>query len=126
MAFLVCKRIKGKMLKNFKHSIKFILVTVTLLLVVVMSLAASRPVSQVGEKGVSSPINPIINGKWSGLGTMIWCGTDTALFDSDVDTLLANGFTELRLDMADLNGAEYLARSKAAAIRAIAKGVKIS
>lgn len=111
------------MLKNLKPSILFILTVVTLLLVVAMTLAASKPVSQGGEKDVSVSINTIMNGKWPGLGMMLYEFNTSEEFDSDVDTLLANGFTELRVHIPDY---QYdLDKSKEAVLRAVAKGANV-
>ena len=66
--------------------------------------------------------------KWSGLGMNIVSPYDTSEFDGYVDTLLANGFTELRIFMNYFNTGDdetYNDRCKAAAIRAIAKGAEI-
>ena len=116
------------MLKNLKHSILFILIVVMMLLIVGMSLAASKPVSQVGEKGISIPINPIINGKWSGLGIFILQYQDGTSFTNEeydgwIDTLLANGFTEFR-EVPTYQRTERLAIGKAAIIRTVPKGAK--
>lgn len=50
----------------------------------------------------------------------------TSVFDSYVDTLLANGFTNLRVDIPDYENATNLTQSKAAVIRAVAKGAKVT
>ena len=42
------------MLKNLKYSIVFILIVITLLFVVVMSLAASKPVPNINTAAVSA------------------------------------------------------------------------
>lgn len=64
-------------------------------------------------------------GKWSGLG-MMTCSTDNpSEFDSYVDTLLANGFTEIRIDLCTWNGGVNVMRTKTAAISAVAKGAKV-
>ena len=63
--------------------------------------------------------------KWSGLGMGLFSTDDTALFDGYVDTLLANGFEELRIDMPDYYNEGELGWSKATVIRAIAKGAKV-
>jgi hypothetical protein len=63
---------------------------------------------------------------WSGLGMALFSTNNTSEFDGYVDDLLANGFTELRVDIPAWND-EYggVARSKAAVIRAIAKGANV-
>jgi hypothetical protein len=113
------------MLKNLKHSILFILIVIILLSVVFISLAASKPVSQNKVKGISIPVDPIINGKWSGLQMCLYPWWDTDICDAQVDTLLANGFTELRFNAMSWLWPEYDKMAKAAAIRAIAKGAKV-
>lgn len=121
------------MKKSMKNSIVFILIAVILIFIVVMSLAASKPVIQIEEKVVSASINPSINeapsgvqnGKWSGMGMGLYSTGTTSIFDGYVDTLLANGFTELRIDIPDYQDTNWLAQSKAAVVRAIAKGAKV-
>ena len=66
-----------------------------------------------------------VTGKWSGLGMGIWSAWFPEDFDSWVDTLLANGFTELRVDVPDYQNTEWFTRSKAAVIRAVAKGINV-
>jgi hypothetical protein len=104
------------MLKNLKHTIVFILVVITLLLVVVMSLAAFKPVNQNEIKGTSIPLDSI-NDRWSGLGMNIFPSED-----SYIDTVMANGFTELR-HLVPYTG--NVAGSKAKIISWIAKGAKV-
>ena len=58
--------------------------------------------------------------KWSGLGMGIFSG-----WASDIDTILANGFTELRIDIPDYQNTLWLNDSKATVISAIAKGAKV-
>jgi hypothetical protein len=109
------------MLKNLKHSIVFILIVITLLFVVVMSLAASKPVPNINTAAVSAQNgNESKYGKWSGLGMGLFYAQA-----SYIDTLLANGFEELRIDIPDYQNAIWLNNSKATVIGAIAKGVKV-
>ena len=51
--------------------------------------------------------------------------SDPTDFDSQVDVLLANGFTELRIGLPAYNDTEYIALCKASILRAIAKGAKV-
>lgn len=57
--------------------------------------------------------------KWSGLGMGLFYQQA-----SDIDTLLANGFTELRIDIPDYQNTWWLVDSKAAVISVVAKGAK--
>ena len=57
---------------------------------------------------------------WSGLGMVLY--SSQASF---VDTLLANGFTELRIDIPDYQNTSWLANSKATLPGIIAKGAKV-
>jgi len=114
------------MLKNLKHSIVFILIVITLLFVVVMSLAASKPVPNINTATVSAQNgNESKYGKWSGLGMGLFSTEDASEFDEYVDTLLANDFTELRIGLPDYTHTTYITRTKAAIIRAVAKGAKV-
>ena len=65
------------------------------LLFVVMSLAASKPVPNINTAAVSAQNgNESKYGKWYGLGMGVFWNDE-----SYFDTLLANGFTELRIDI---------------------------
>jgi len=57
---------------------------------------------------------------WSGLGMVLYSSQA-----SYVDTLLANGFTELRIDIPDYQNTSWLASSKATLPGIIAKGAKV-
>lgn len=63
--------------------------------------------------------------KWSGLGMGLFSTTDTDVFDGYVDELLAEEFGFLRVDIPNYQDSTWLARSKAAVIRAIAKGAEV-
>jgi hypothetical protein len=58
--------------------------------------------------------------KWFGLGMVLYSSQA-----SYVDILLANGFTELRIDIPDYQNTSWLASSKAALPGIIAKGAKV-
>ena len=64
--------------------------------------------------------------KWSELGMNVcpYPLTDEE-YDSSIDTLLANGFTELRVTPINYQDTTGLAQSKAAVIRTIAKGADV-
>jgi len=57
---------------------------------------------------------------WSGLGMGLF-----SVNESYVDTILANGFEELRIDIPDYQNTTWLNNSKAMVIRTIAKGAKV-
>jgi len=59
-------------------------------------------------------------GKWSGLGMGTYWD-----YESDYDTLLANGFTELRIDIPNYEETTWLAYSKTAVISAVGKGARV-
>ena len=63
--------------------------------------------------------------KWSGLGMGVFSTENTSEFDGYVDTLLANGFTEIRVDLSTWNYPAGVARTKVAAISAVAKGANV-
>jgi hypothetical protein len=63
--------------------------------------------------------------KWSGLGMGLFSTENTSEFDGYVDILLANGFTELRIDIPGYQNTVRLEQSKAAVIKTIAKGAKV-
>lgn len=124
--------------KNLKHSIVPILIAIMVLLVAFIFLTASKPVSQIELEIISGSADRNINkegsapsekeleySKWSGLGMGLFSTSTPSIFDSYVDTLLTNGFTELRIDIPNYQDATWLAQSKAAVIRAVARGVKV-
>ena len=117
------------MLKNLKNLIVLILAIIVLLLVVFTSLAAVKPTSQIGVKSISEEKR--LSGKWSGLGISVYSTKDnvtpwelSATFDDDIDTLLANGFTDIRIDIPTEN-ANALAISKSTVAIAVAKGANV-
>jgi hypothetical protein len=59
------------------------------------------------------------------LGMGIRSTTITSQFDSHVDDLIANNITYLRIDIPDYQNSTSVAQSKAAVIRAVAKGAKV-
>jgi hypothetical protein len=67
--------------------------------------------------------------KWSGLGMdvedMGYYMDNIPEFDGYIDTLLANGFTQLRIHMPDYADSKDITASKAAVLRAIAKGAEV-
>jgi len=111
------------MLKNLKHSIIFVSIAIILILIVFISLGASKPISNINIETDSVRKGEVLgNGKWPGLGMGIF---STSSFDNYVDILLANGFTQLRIDIPSYQDASELSKSKEAVIRAVAKGVKV-
>jgi len=114
------------MLKNLKHSIAFILIVTTLLFVVIMSLTTSKPVPNINTAAVSTQNeNESKYGKWSGLGMGLFSTENSSEFDEYVDILLANGFTELRIGLPNYTDTTYITQTKAAIIRAVAKGAEV-
>ena len=109
------------MLRNLKYSILFVLIVVTLLFILVMSLAAFKLVPNINTAVVSTHNgNESKYRKWSGLGMGLYFSQANY-----VDTLLANGFTELRIDIPDYQNTVWLAHSKATLPGIIAKGAKL-
>ena len=80
------------------------------------------------DEGTVVPVEAIPNEGWEfdhwggefniGMGTY-------ASWDSDVDTLISNGFTELRMDIPSYESIDWVARSKNGVISAIDKGARI-
>jgi len=58
------------------------------------------------------------------LGMCVFPTSDPADFDNQVDVLLANGFTELRIGLPAYNDSEYTTLCKNSILRAISKGAK--
>ena len=125
--------------KNLKHSIVPILIAIMVILVVFIFLTASKPISQTKIEIISSSTDRNINkekssppkekeleySKWSGLGMGLFSTSTPSIFDNYIDTLLANGFTELRIDIPNYQDTTWLAQSKAAVIRAVARGAHV-
>jgi len=63
--------------------------------------------------------------KWSGLGMFAFNFENTSIFDEQIDTLLTYGFEEIRVELPAWDSPGELADSKAAVIRAIAKGADV-
>lgn len=119
------------MKKYLKNSIVFILMVVTLLLVVVMSLAASKPTINISTETVNDKKeNNLKYGKWQGLGMGIFSSSDNIFqlsdfFGDQVDVLLANGFTQLRIDIPGWACANSLVISKSGVTAAVTKGAQV-
>ena len=109
------------MKRNLKNLILFILTIVTVVFVVSASLAASKPVIQIEEKGISIPLDPIINENWDGLGMVTFFAALNA--DEDRDVLLAN-FEEFRW-LLDYSNAAWIASSHTTIINSVALGTRI-
>jgi len=67
---------------------------------------------------------------WSGLGATLFSTSDnirslSSSFDNQVDTLLANGFTQLRIDIPYWADAGAVAISKSAVSIAVSKGAEV-
>ncbi len=106
------------MIRNFKYLILSTLNIIAILLIVFISLAAAKPDSQIAIKGTTTSTYV---GQNMGLGMVLY----SSQVDNYIDLLLKNGFTELRIDIPDYQNTSWLAQSKAAVIRAVAKGAKV-
>lgn len=118
-------------------------ITTTLILIITVSLFLTScsgivpPGLQPNLENQENTEEPVIENteesgtvypqKWSGLGMIMWSTENTSEFDGYVDTLLANGFKELRIDIPDILWIDplWVVQSKAAVIRAIAKGANV-
>jgi hypothetical protein len=78
------------------------------------TLSGSGSLTITGKKGALSST------KWPGLGIDLFSTVTTSYFDNYIDELWAAGFREFRVDVPTYTNASWLARSKAAVIRAIA------
>jgi hypothetical protein len=68
--------------------------------------------------------------KWNGLGMGMFSTSDniwslSSFFDNQVDTLLANGFTQLRIDIPYWNDTGAVEISKTAVTKAVSKGAQV-
>jgi thiol-disulfide isomerase/thioredoxin len=94
------------------------------------TLPAGTATDKAGNSSleVTIPYSVIANTEepvmWSGLGMVLVQTADSnEQYDSWVDTLMANGFTEFR-ETPNYDSADWLAGSKAAIIRNVGKGAK--
>jgi hypothetical protein len=101
------------MKKELKMFFTILVILILFVLVLLLSECKLEP----------NPPEPV--GKWSGLGMMLFNTGTTAEFDGDVDTLLANGFSQLRISSDWYNWNEDTAL-KSAIISAIAKGAQVT
>jgi hypothetical protein len=60
------------------------------------------------------------------LGMCLFSTSDTSLFDSYVDNLIKNNFNHFRIDIPTYSNTSWLNQSKAAVLRAISKGAKVT
>ena len=105
-----------------------ILLVLCLTLLLLTGYTVNTDIPETAIENIENQENTEEPEKWSGLGINLISTYDTSKFDRDVDTLLANGFTELRISINYFNTGDdkiYTARCKAAAIRAISKGADI-
>jgi hypothetical protein len=68
--------------------------------------------------------------EWNGLGMGMFSTSDnvwslSSFFDNQVDTLLANGFTQLRIDIPYWNDSSAVGISKTAVAKAVSKGAQV-
>jgi len=123
--------------KNLKHLIVTTLFVIMILLVVFLFSTASKPFNQAeleimlssadvnkAESG-SLKENGLEHNKWSGLGMGLFSTSTPSIFDNYIDTLLANGFTELRIDIPNYQDKTWLAQSKDAVAKAAARGANV-
>jgi hypothetical protein len=82
------------MIRNLKNSIIFILTIAEMLSIVFISLAVARLVSQTDVKGTFVSVDTDKNTNFG----IVLCYSRV---DGYVDTLLANGFNDLRIDIQD-------------------------
>jgi len=63
--------------------------------------------------------------KWSGLGINLLPHWLTEIFDDHIDTLLANDFTEIRIELPDWDNKDDIYKCRIMIPRAVSKGAKI-
>ena len=111
-----------------KNSIAFISTVIVAILIVFMSLGASKPYVQIESEDISTSISSDINVAAGGILQEQWPGLGMVLFhteESYIDTLLANGFTQLRIDIPTYQNTSWLEHSKTVVAKAISKGAKV-
>jgi len=96
----------------------------SLILLLLTSCIANTINAEIAIKNLENQENIEKPVMWSGLGMMLFNTGNTSEFDSYVDTLLANGFTELRMS-SEWHNWDAEAVLKSAIIRAITKGAKV-
>ena len=113
------------MLKNLKHSVLIILIVIILFFISMPLLASKQFSNKITPVVRMENINKLEYRKWSGLGMGLFSTKNSSEFDEYVDILLVNGFTELRIGLPDYTDTTYIAQTKAAIVRAVAKGAKV-
>ncbi|MCJ7666667.1 MAG: hypothetical protein MUO59_08035 [Actinobacteria bacterium] len=128
------------MKRNLKSSKLFIIIVIIILTVSVMYLTAAKPAGQIELERLSASYNKNTkieeesvkeqeqlkyNSNTSGLGMGLFSTSTPSVFEGYVDTLLTNGFNELRIDIPNYQDTTWLAQSKEAVKKAVAKGAKV-
>jgi hypothetical protein len=120
------------MLKNLKRSTIFILTILFLIVITTLSLGAVIPPAEnVNGQTSLTQKNSTTATKWPGLGMHLdstsdnlWYAPDS-VFEGHVDTLVSNGFEMLRIDIPGYSDTEAVNHSKAAVLKAVARGAKV-
>ena len=103
---------------------RYIGIIILLVLCLTLLLLTGCKVNTVNSETASGNLKIQENAEepvmWSGLGMVLYSSQA-----SYVDTLLANGFTELRIDIPDYQNTSWLASSKATLPGIISKGAKV-
>ena len=96
------------------------LLILSLILLLLTNCIANEAISETtsGNLEIQNNTNELV--KWPGLGMGLYSSQE-----SYIDILLANGFTELRIDIPTYTDAGWLAASKVAVISAVGKGAKV-
>ncbi|MCD4670535.1 MAG: hypothetical protein K8S14_08815, partial [Actinomycetia bacterium] len=127
------------MKRNLKRSISSIFIVVIVFFITVMFSTASKPINQIELKRLSGSEDKntkieeestkeekvLKYSKPSVLGMGLFSTSDPSIFEGYLDTLLASGFTELRIDIPNYQDAVWLSQSKEAVIKATARGAKV-
>jgi len=103
-----------------RHNGTIILLVFYLTLLLLTGCIVNKINAETARENLEIQENTEKHVKWSGLGMVLYSSQA-----SYVDVLLANGFTELRIDIPDYQNTSWLASSKATLPGIIAKGAKV-
>jgi len=101
-----------------------ILLVLCLTLLLLTDCTVNTVNSETTSGNLENQENTVYPQKWSGLGIMLFNPGTTAEFNGDVDTLLINGFTQLRMS-SDWYVWDNDTALKSAIISAITKGAQV-
>lgn len=95
-------------------------------LAVSVSFAASNPAGDgLSPEGLSMKTVVTDSSMWPGLGMGMFTAWDNSVMNGYMNTLIDNGFKQLRIDIPSYQDTEWVEASKEGVINAVSKGAKV-